>query len=118
MTDANEPSLIKLARENGQDSHVEPLDLGERVRDLRKARGLTLEQAAQQAGMARSTLSKIENAQMSPTFDALKKLASGLQISIPQLFTPPRDGQITGRLSVTKGGDGASHPTSTYEHEM
>ena len=83
MTHKDEPSLIRLARESGQNSQVEPLDLGERVRALRKERKLTLEQAAQQAGMARSTLSKIENAQMSPTFDALKKLALGLDISIP-----------------------------------
>jgi transcriptional regulator with XRE-family HTH domain len=41
------------------------------------------------AGLARSTLSKIENGQMSPTYDALKKLAGGLAISVPQLFTPP-----------------------------
>ena len=57
--------------------------------DLRKGCGWTLEQAAQHAGLARSTLSKIENGQMSPTYEALKKLAIGLGISVPQLFTPP-----------------------------
>jgi transcriptional regulator with XRE-family HTH domain len=31
-------------------------------------------------------LSKIENGQMSPTYEALKKLAEGLAISVPQLF--------------------------------
>ncbi len=88
------------------------------MRDLRKARNWTLEQAAQQAGLARSTLSKIENGQMSPTYDALKKLAVGLDISVPQLFTPPVKDQINGRMVITKNGQGTAHATVTYEHEL
>ena len=62
--------------------------------------------------------SKIVNGQMSPTYDALKKLALGLKISVPQLFTPPMKDQINGRLSHTKIGEGKSHVTATYEHEI
>lgn len=109
---------MKIARENGNETAVEPLNLGPRVRELRKSRGWTLEQAANQAGLARSTLSKIENGQMSPTYEALKKLATGLEISVPQLFTQPQNGQINGRLSVTKSGEGTAHATVTYEHEL
>ncbi|MDA7827226.1 XRE family transcriptional regulator [Rhodobacteraceae bacterium] len=118
MTKSDPKSLIRIARENGTDEMAEPLDLGTRVRELRKARKWTLEQAAQQAGLARSTLSKIENGQMSPTYDALKKLAVGLDISVPQLFTPPIKGQINGRMAVTISGQGAAHATTTYEHEL
>ena len=115
----NDPtSIIRIARESGEPEMAVPLDLGKRVRELRKERSWTLEQAAQQAGLARSTLSKIENGQMSPTYDALKKLAVGLEISVPQLFTPPSKGQVNGRMSVTKSGEGAAHPTATYEHEI
>ena len=114
-----QPSLIKLARESGHAApDPQPLDLGERVRSLRKARGLTLEQAAGQAGLARSTLSKIENGQMSPTFEALKKLATGLGISVPQLFTPSKDARVSGRMAITRSGEGEAHPTTTYEHEL
>ncbi len=118
MSDSNPKSLIRIARENGEREDAPPLDLGVRVRDLRKAQGWTLEQAASQAGLARSTLSKIENGQMSPTYEALKKLAVGLQISVPQLFTPPRKGQVTGRMAVTRIGEGGAHATATYEHEL
>lgn len=114
----DQPSLIRLARENGDEARVAPLDLGARVRDLRKSRGWTLEQAANQAGLARSTLSKIENGQMSPTYDALRKLALGLEISVPQLFTPARTGQANSRMALTRDGAGAAHPTTTYEHEL
>ena len=67
MTGKDPKSLIEIARATGNDEMPEPLDLGARVRELRKARDWTLEQAAGQAGLARSTLSKIENGQMSPT---------------------------------------------------
>ncbi|MEM8576974.1 MAG: XRE family transcriptional regulator [Pseudomonadota bacterium] len=117
MTERDPRNLIKIARAGGNDTHTAPLDLGARVRELRKAQGWTLEQAASQAGLARSTLSKIENGQMSPTYDALKKLATGLEISVPQLFTP-RAEQVGGRMSVTKSGDGHAHATATYEHEL
>jgi transcriptional regulator with XRE-family HTH domain len=118
MTPKEPKKLIRIARENGPDGSGTPLDLGERVRALRKARDWTLEQAARQAGLARSTLSKIENGQMSPTYDALKKLATGLEISVPQLFTPPQDEKVNGRLAVTKSGQGSAQATVTYEHEL
>lgn len=118
MTDIDPKSLIKVARENGAKESGQPLDLGARVRDLRKARNWTLEQAAGQAGLARSTLSKIENGQMSPTYEALKKLATGLEISVPQLFTPPSKGQVNGRLALTKSGEGTHQITTTYEHDL
>ncbi len=118
MSDQDEPSLIRLARETGDTDPAVPVDLAERVRELRKARKWTLEQAAGQAGLARSTLSKIENGQMSPTYEALKKLAVGLGISVPQLFTPPSNPQVNGRMAVTRAGEGEAHPTATYEHEL
>ncbi|MDF1854088.1 XRE family transcriptional regulator [Pseudooceanicola sp.] len=111
-------SLIRISRENGEEDLGEPLDLGQRVRDLRKERDWTLERAAREVGLARSTLSKIENGQMSPTYDALKKLATGLNIPVPQLFTPPRNAQVTGRMVITASGAGGSHATATYEHEL
>ena len=118
MEGSDPKSLIRIARESGHMEDGEPLDLGARVRALRKARDWTLEQAAKQAGLARSTLSKIENGQMSPTYDALKKLAVGLQISVPQLFTPPEQGQVGGRMVVTSSGSGNAVATATYEHEL
>lgn len=116
---ADQARIIRIARESGEAADLpEPLNLGERVRELRKERGWTLEQAAVQAGLARSTLSKIENGQMSPTYEALKKLAEGLAISVPQLFTPPSKAQVTGRMAVTRAGEGQAQATVTYEHEL
>jgi len=118
MSDIDPKSLIRVAHEDGRNTAAQPLDLGRRVRDLRKSRNWTLEQAAKQAGLARSTLSKIENGLMSPTYEALKKLATGLQISVPQLFTPPSKVQVNGRRAITKVDEGAEQITTTYEHRM
>ncbi len=118
MQSTDPKSMIRVAREAGGDAHVEPLNLGLRVRDLRRSLGWTLQEAASRAGLARSTLSKIENGQMSPTYDALKKLALGLAISVPQLFTPPSNAQVNGRMAVTKLGAGQTQATATYEHEL
>ena len=118
MQGTDPKTMIRVAREAGGEAQVEPLNLGLRVRELRRSLGWTLEEAAGRAGLARSTLSKIENGQMSPTYEALKKLASGLAISVPQLFTPPSTAQVNGRMAVTKAGTGQLQATATYEHEL
>ncbi|MGB3245516.1 MAG: XRE family transcriptional regulator [Sulfitobacter sp.] len=118
MPENNAHNMIRIARENGTQDAAPPVDLGVRVRALRTAQGWTLEQAAKRAGLARSTLSKIENGQMSPTYDALKKLATGLQISVPQLFTPPAQEKVNGRMAITKSNEGTAKATTTYEHEL
>lgn len=117
MSKISSHAFIHVSRDTDQ-GPPQSLDLGARVRELRKSRDWTLEQAAKSAGLARSTLSKIENGQMSPTYDALKKLASGLQISVPQLFTPAKGTTTSQRLAITQNGEGEKLATSTYEHEL
>lgn len=94
--------------------------LGPRIRRLRSDRGWTLEQLAQASGLARSTISKIENAQMSPTYDALIKLSNGLGMNLGQLFSEeqgaPADG--AGRRSICRQGAGQPHATPHYEHVL
>lgn len=105
-------------RDSGGSEGADTLNLGQRVRDLRKGCWWTLEQAAQHVGVARSTLSKIENGRMSPTYEALKKLALGLGISVPQLFTPPVKNSISGRLVVIKILQATAYATATHEHDL
>lgn len=97
------PSMT-LAREASEATHIEPLRLGERIKTIRSNLGLTLEEASQRTGLARSTLSKIENEQISPTFQAMQKLAHGLDIDMPQLFEPPKKIIATGRRDITRKG--------------
>lgn len=59
--------------------------LGECLRAARAARGLTLKEASLRSELAASTLSKVENGQMSLTYDKLLQISHGLQISIAEL---------------------------------
>lgn len=96
----------------------QPLKLGEKVRDIRLRQKWTLDEASKRAGLAKSTLSKIENEQISPSFDVVQKLAAGLGIDVPQLFVTSSEPLISGRRSITKQGEGKPHPTQTYAHEL
>lgn len=97
---------------------IEPISIGRQLKAIRTRNKLTLEEASKRTGLARSTLSKIENEQISPTFTVMQKLAAGLDIELPQLFTKPKSVQATARRDVTRQGNGAIHLTPTYEHEL
>ncbi|MEG3753415.1 XRE family transcriptional regulator [Psychromonas arctica] len=118
MTDQQDiyPSMTISTDQSSE--NIAPIKLGERLKEIRRGLGLTLEEASQKTGLARSTLSKIENEQISPTFQAMQKLTSGLDINIPQLFATPKKVNTTGRRDITRNELGKAHPTSTYEHEL
>ncbi len=113
----DQDAALRIA--SGRKPFVEPLRLGDRLREIRLANQWTLEDVSQRTGLARSTLSKIENDQISPTFTAVQKLIGGLDIDLPQLLSPPRQKARTmGRRDLTRRGQGQQHPTPTYEHEL
>lgn len=92
--------------------------LAERLRFLRAQRGWTLDQTSKASGIATSTLSKIENGLMSPTYDILLKLASGLDMDLAELFTPAQDHMGAGRRSIERQGQGEIHETPLYHHRV
>ncbi|MGC4027437.1 MAG: XRE family transcriptional regulator [Steroidobacteraceae bacterium] len=94
------------------------LALGQRIRTLRAARGWTLERTSQASGLARSTLSKIENGQMSPTHDALLKLAAGFGIDVSELFATHQEPMGVGRRSISRADTGTLHDTPYYKHVL
>lgn len=111
------PSL-ETATASDPDRFVEPLELGKRVKEIRLTKGWTLEEVSKRTGIARSTLSKIENDQVSPSFTIVQKLIKGLGMDLPQLFVEASEHSIAGRRDVTRKGKGEPHPTATYEHEL
>lgn len=88
------------------------------LRALRKKAELTLNELGQRSGLAVSTLSKIENDQMSPTYDTLLSLAEGLEVDISELVTGGRGVSVSGRKAVTLKGKGLVHRTLQYDYEM
>ncbi|WP_158965007.1 helix-turn-helix domain-containing protein [Chachezhania sediminis] len=97
---------------------------GARVRKLRQGKGLTLQQVADRAGMSGSTISKIENSNLSPTFDGLLKLAKGLEVDLTTLLDdrpraePEREKTpMLGRIDVTRAAERHAIDAATYVYE-
>ena len=60
--------------------------IARRVRELRDARGYSLDALAERSGVSRSNISLIERGQSSPTAAVLDKLAAGLGVTVASLF--------------------------------
>ena len=60
--------------------------IAHRIRELRLARGYTLEMLATRCQVSRSAISLIERAETSPTAVVLEKLANGLEVPLTQIF--------------------------------
>ncbi|WP_114811308.1 helix-turn-helix domain-containing protein [Paraburkholderia kururiensis] len=93
-------------------------DLGRRVRAARVAQDLTLEVASRLCGVSRSTLSKVENGLMSPTFDVLQKIVLGLKIDLAELFGSTPKLNASGRRAITRKNAGQRHAYRGYQMEV
>jgi len=60
--------------------------IARRVREYRRAAGLTVGDMAQRVGISKAMLSKIENAQTSCSLTTLARLAQGLEVPVTALF--------------------------------
>lgn len=83
---------MMLERESEQASAAEDINsrIARRVRELRQAQGLTLDQLAQRCGVSRSMISVVERGESSPTASVLDKLAAGLGSSLNVLIESPQ----------------------------
>jgi transcriptional regulator with XRE-family HTH domain len=60
--------------------------LGDRVRELRRGRGLTLEELAERSGVSRAMISKVERGEKNPTLVVAAKVAEGLETTLSELL--------------------------------
>jgi transcriptional regulator with XRE-family HTH domain len=92
--------------------------LAQKLRILRRQANLTLQQLSQCSGISASALSKIENGQLSPTYEKIAALAQGLQVDVGELFTPAQPPLQRTRRSVWRQGQGNTHATPQYAYAM
>lgn len=111
---------VEIAREMEVDEQT--ADMGRKIAALRKERGWTLQQASQMAGVAASTLSKIERNEISPTISTLTRIATGYGLDVIQVLsnreeeTAPQP--LAGRRSITRAGAGRSYTSGTCMNEL
>ncbi len=60
--------------------------LGERIRQLRKTRRLTIVEVAKTTGIDQATLSRIENGRMTGTLDSHRRIAEALGVRLTELY--------------------------------
>ncbi|MBA2490977.1 MAG: helix-turn-helix transcriptional regulator [Gammaproteobacteria bacterium] len=93
------------AQVSSRDAGGRSLDdyLGKMIHALRRHDHLTIAEVADQAGISRGMLSKIENGQVSTSLDSLNKIAGALGVSLAHLF---RYYNVpAGTAQLVKGGE-------------
>ena len=60
---------------------------GQRVRELRLAKGLSQEELAFRAGVHRTYLGSIERGQRNPALKNIAAIAEALEVTLPELFS-------------------------------
>ena len=99
MADAITDKLEQTVADHTLERYV-----GNTIRDLRQRHGLTIAEVAEQIGISRGMLSKIENAQTATSLETLAKLAGALGVSLATLF---RNYNIpAGSAQLVKQGEG------------
>lgn len=99
-------------------------DFGLRIKTIRQARELTLEQVAELSGVSISTLSKIEKGQVSASFDTIAKIASAFDYSLAELFADElpapsvTSAAIQGRRTYTLAGKGLAFTNPYFRYEV
>lgn len=95
-------STIKI--EEVEASRHDP-GLGEDIRDLRKAKGLTLGNFAELTGLSIGFISQIERGQNRPSVTALFKISRALGVSVSWFFSAPSPANSEREAAVVRRGD-------------
>ncbi|MCB5165809.1 XRE family transcriptional regulator [Streptomyces bambusae] len=94
---------------NEPQPHQSVLDaVGPRLRRLRTARGLTLAALAEETGISKSTLSRLESGQRRPSLELLLPLAAAHRVPLDDLVGAPEVGDPRVRLTPRPMANGGT----------
>lgn len=113
-----EEGVIPTRRRGADAQRKVAPDLSARVREIIRARGLTLRGLAARTGIPIATLSKVQNNLATLSYPQLTRLAEGLELELNELFTAPATDVRTGRRAVTRAKQAPREATQWYEFEM
>jgi transcriptional regulator with XRE-family HTH domain len=86
-------------KENKIKEEVAALNLGNKIRNLRKVRALTLQEVAHLTGLSKPLLSQIENNIAAPPIATLVKISTALGVKISHFFQDP---EMNDRIVVVR----------------
>jgi transcriptional regulator with XRE-family HTH domain len=90
--------------------------IGARLKEIRRTLDRTLAQVSEVTGVSISNLSKIENNQISPSFDIMKRICDGLGVSIEDFVHPGEKNVVSGRKTTTREGEGDHFTSGQYDY--
>lgn len=62
-------------------------EIGNKIKELRKQRKLTLDKLAEMTGVAKATLSRIENGVVGGNIETVRKIAESLGVGLEDLYS-------------------------------
>ncbi len=97
-------------------TELQAKQIGARLKEIRRTLDRTLAQVSQASGVSISNLSKIENNQISPSFDVMKRICDGLQVPIEDFVRPGAKDVVSGRKTTTRKGEGDHFTSGQYDY--
>ena len=90
--------------------------IGARLKEIRRTLDRTLAEVSQMTGVSISNLSKIENNQISPSFDIMKRICDGFGLSIEDFMHPGAKSLVSGRKTTTRDHEGDYFTSGQYDY--
>lgn len=111
---------------------MEEFDVGSRLRELRRAAGLSQRELARASGVPHGQIAMIETNRSNPSVASLRKILGGIGVTMSEFFEPDRaataavffkphqlrdltthlydrSGRVGGRMSLSQVGDARAH---------
>jgi transcriptional regulator with XRE-family HTH domain len=113
MTQPNDSAAPRLATE-GETERIEALEtddlphaeeIGDQIRQLRKAKGLTLQDLAERIGMSIGYVSQVERNRSTLTVAALKRISEALGVGVTWFFRPGSASDPAERDFIVRAGN-------------
>ncbi|MDI6895314.1 MAG: cupin domain-containing protein [Bacillota bacterium] len=91
-------------------------EIGQRIRELRQERRLTLEDLSSKTGLSKSYISEAERGIASLTITSLQKIAEALGVQLSYFFTPPS--LAANGVRITRAGERSEFRMETSEDRI
>ncbi len=94
------------------------MEVGKRIRDLRRQRGISLRDLARRSGVSKAYLSQLENdPARKPSVDVVLRIAAALEVDLAELVGPATVGDGAGERAPGAGGPppGEAGPPPPWE---
>jgi transcriptional regulator with XRE-family HTH domain len=93
-------TILKKLGKLYQGGREQMINVGKRIRELRKKKGLTLLELSKKSGVALATLSRMETGKMTGTFESHVSISKALDLSLPEFYS-----ELDKPTTLQKDGD-------------